>query len=142
MARLHLNEREVRRVPQKAAKKLVTDVVTDVYDAGRLVLTEHYSSGQTLRRYKKKIIVRDGLVFGWVGSSTDAAYWLHEGTKPHRIRLADTPGRKQLHFFWKKKGRWVFFHHVNHPGQKKLGYLTGPLRLAARKHGFRVVITR
>jgi len=42
--------------------------------------------------------------------------WILYGTKPHPIN--PIPPNEWLHFFWEKKGEWVFFKHVNHPGQK------------------------
>lgn len=48
-----------------------------------------------------------------VGSEDPRAYWVHEGTDPHRIPRS---GTKRMRFYWKKAGRRVVFYKVSHPG--------------------------
>lgn len=52
----------------------------------------------------------------WIGSKVEYAYFVHEGTKPHKIRPREAGG--QL-VFRTKGGSGVVLHHareVNHPG--------------------------
>lgn len=96
-------------------------------------------------------------VQGTVGSDLIYARMVHNGVKVHAIFPHGAPHvfrfgsqrRPQLHFFWKKRGRYAFFPHIpggpatmgrSHPGQKGSKYLTNAMRDSARRHGFRVRI--
>jgi len=86
-------------------------------------------------------------VVGRVGANKKYAETVHQGSKAHIIR-----GRgKQLKFRWERgslllqhRGRgkrgarqMFFFTSVRHPGNKRpVRYLTTPLALVARRHGF------
>lgn len=52
------------------------------------------------------------VVYGTVGSESDIAGYLEEGTSPHRI-----PGNPLLAFQW--HGRLTIVHWVDHPGSTK-----------------------
>jgi hypothetical protein len=49
-----------------------------------------------------------------VGASARYAYFVHEGTKPHTIRAKKGKALRFMH-----KGKIVYAHKVNHPGQVK-----------------------
>jgi hypothetical protein len=45
-----------------------------------------------------------------------------------------------LRFFWTRKGRWVRFSGVSHPGMDGTPYLTAPLLFIGVSRGYRVII--
>lgn len=46
-----------------------------------------------------------------VGSTDPRAFWVHEGTDPHRIS-----GQPVLRFYWKRAGKVITVRSVSHPG--------------------------
>lgn len=87
------------------------------------------------------------LITGRVGSFSDHAATVHQGSKPHTIRMKG----KMLKFEWERgrllvqrrsRGRRAqaifFFKKVNHPGNKRpVRYLTTPMHQYGRANGFR-----
>jgi hypothetical protein len=57
-----------------------------------------------------------------VTASAQHAKFVHEGTRPHLIRVR--PGKKTLKFFWLKVGQVVYPVQVRHPGTKPNPFLT------------------
>lgn len=84
------------------------------------------------------------MIIGKVGSLKDYALIVHQGSRPHVIRMKG----KMLKFEWergsllvKKRGRraqaMFFFKKVNHPGNKRpVRYLTTPMHMFGRMNGF------
>jgi hypothetical protein len=56
-----------------------------------------------------------------VSATSNHAKFVHEGTKPHLIRVR--PGKKSLRFFWVRVGRVVYPVSVRHPGTKPNPFL-------------------
>jgi len=50
------------------------------------------------------------------------AKYVHEGTRPHLIRVR--PGKRTLKFFWVRVGAVVYPVSVRHPGTKSNPFLT------------------
>lgn len=141
------------------AKDLVRRVLLETeFEAKLIAASGPYSSG----RLADSIEV-DGPtetltgISGSVGSNLSYAKVAHNGAKIHQIWPKGAPHvyrfgsrrKPQLHFFWRKVGKAVYMPHVpgspgkvgiSHPGMKGLQYLNDPMRRAARRHGFRVII--
>ena len=47
--------------------------------------------------------------------------WIIGGTRPHIIRAKNA---EALHFYWKRKRKWVFAKFVRHPGTKPNDFVT------------------
>lgn len=61
-----------------------------------------------------------------IGSTKDYSWFNEGGTQEHKIPLEPKmPGDFPpfLHFFWEKKGIWVKFRQVTHPGTPALNWL-------------------
>lgn len=56
-----------------------------------------------------------------ISASRPYAKYVHEGTRPHRIRART---KKTLQFFWARAGRVVYPQSVNHPGNAPDRFLT------------------
>lgn len=56
-----------------------------------------------------------------VTASAPHARFVHEGTRPHLIRVR--PGKKSLRFFWLRVGGVVYPVQVRHPGTKANPFL-------------------
>jgi hypothetical protein len=65
--------------------------------------------------------------FVTIGSKLDYAYWVHEGTRPHNIRV----NRDRLMRFT-VRGRVIYATTVNHPGSRPTHYLSRHLRRVIR----------
>lgn len=62
-----------------------------------------------------------------VGSSLPYAYWVHEGTRPHLIRVKRN---RQMRFV--VRGRVIYAEVVNHPGSRADKFLSRHLRTVVR----------
>lgn len=158
MARVVLNQAIIRATSIREAFELVNQVMYEVSFAAHAKLLSGPYTTSTLAASIK----RDGphieaaRITGSVGSDLPYAASVHDGAKVHWIFPKGAEGvirfgsrkRPQLHFFWRKRGKFVFLPHIpgsptkigkSHPGQAGKHYLTEPLRRSARIHGFRVV---
>lgn len=57
-----------------------------------------------------------------ITASSPHAKFVHEGTRPHLIRVR--PGKRTLRFFWLRVGAIVYPVSVKHPGTKANPFLT------------------
>lgn len=158
MARVVLNHAIIRATSIKEAFDLVNQVMYEVSFAAHAQLSSGpYTTGNlaaSIRRDGPHI--GPGRITGSVGSNLPYASAVHDGAKIHWIFPKGARGvvrfgnrkRPQLHFFWRKRGKFVYLPHIpgspskigrSHPGQSGKHYLTEPLRRSARIHGFRVV---
>ena len=64
-----------------------------------------------------------------VGTDAKYALYVHEGTKPHTIKVRRA---KALVFWWPRIGRIVHFESVKHPGTRANPWLTRALERAMR----------
>jgi hypothetical protein len=103
-----------------------------------------FVSGEVRTRVKYAKIVHNG---SGIHGPKHKPYLIFPKGARHYFRFGDRR-RPQLHFFWRKVGKSVFFPHIpggpgsvgrSHPGQKGKHFLTLPMRAAARRHGFRFV---
>lgn len=134
MARLVLNEGEVRRAAEKPAHDLVKQVIGETQRAAQVMIPKR--SGRTARKFQSNVLTVSGRgVFGKLWNTSEVAWWLHEGTPIHPEPIRK-PG--PMTFFWEKVGHQVTFAHVLHPGIKPVRFLTDPLKVIGKRHGFRV----
>ena len=94
--------------------------------AGATSMAGH-RTGQLRRRMYVSQGTRGRYQYVEVGSKARHAYWLHEGTKPHRI----LPENGRLLRF-NVGGRVVYARKVMHPGTRPNPFLTVPMRKAIR----------
>lgn len=158
MARVRINNFEVRTITTLGGKRLCRRVMDEVFDeARRITLKGPYVTGQLANSlYKDGPHVAGKDVFGEVGASADHAVIVHDGAEIHDIfpksarqfyRFFDR-SRPQLKFFWRRIGRVIYLPHIpgapsrigrSHPGQKGKKFLTNPLREAAARHNMRYI---
>lgn len=127
----------MRRAVDKPAKELVGRVLHDTERLAKIMIPK--ATGRTARKFGSAVTVTSGVgVLGQLWNDSVVGWWLHEGTKPHH-EPKTRPG--PMHFFWERKGEWVTFKSVHHPGIKPVRYLTDPLKLVGKRNGFKVTIT-
>ncbi len=145
---------------REAARSLVRQVLYEVEFAAKAMTRGGlYSVGNLADsiRHEGPTFTPIG-VTGRVGSTLKYARAVHDGAKRHAIYPKGYKGgarfggwashqKPQLKFFWRKKGRIVYFPQIpgasatvlkSHPGQKGKQYLTEPLRRSARLHGMHI----
>lgn len=138
MAHVRLNKVEVHLTGTRLTEKVVRDVCRSVELSAKIQLSfGPYTTGNLGRSIHTTIRYRRNTVVGSVGSELDHAEMVHDGVKAHPIY----PNRAEvLKFYWRRVGATVHLPRVSHPGQRGKFYLTTPLRIAAARHGMRVVI--
>lgn len=57
---------------------------------------------------------------GQLVANTPYAEFIENGSRAHEIHARNAP---MLSFFWEKKGQWVEFEWVNHPGTKATKFM-------------------
>lgn len=158
MATVRINRAVIRALSIREAFEQVNQVMYEVeFGAHAMTLAGPYSVGNLAASIKRDgPHIGPGRVTGSVGSNLPYAASVHNGSKVHWIFPKAERGvirfgsrrRPQLKFFWRKKGKVVYFPHIpgsptkigrSHPGQPGKHYLTEPLRRSARLHGFRVI---
>lgn len=140
--------------------KLVRKVMLEVEVAAKVMASEGpYSKGRLAESiHADGPHIRGLIVTATVGSKLDYALAVHNGAKIHPIfpkgmrMYRFGPGsrrRPQLHFFWRRAGKSVFFPQIpggrstigrSHPGQKGKRYLSIPLEAAGLRNRFKVFI--
>lgn len=136
--RVVLNKAEVRRTAMSLGQKSVRQVTHLVNNqAVQNAPGGPYSTGPLKRSIGWQVRFMGTRVEGRSGSKLDYAFYVHEGTPPHRIRARSRPN---LRFYWRKAGRMFTGPYVNHPGQKAQPFLTDALLTVAPRYGYKVVI--
>lgn len=148
MARVVVNRIAAHAWVQSTSERLVQTVTAQVlieskisaasgpYATGRLAATIHAGFRSTRSGHEST-----------VGSNLWYAQLVEKGAQRHIIRARPRGlgggvfrGGYNLHFYWRRVGRYVTFKKVNHPGFRGKEYIEDALRNAARRHGLRVVI--
>lgn len=159
MALVRMHRVVIRANSQQHAVELLRQTMYEVAFAARLrALAGTYSTGTLADSIERDgPIVTGDRILGSIGSSLRYAAAVHDGAKVHAIFPKSARGvwrfgsrkRPQLRFFWRRVGHVVYMPHVpgspakigrSHPGQEGKHYLTEPLRLVARRHGFHVIV--
>lgn len=136
--RVVLNKAEVRRTAMSLGQKSVRQVTRLTHSqAVENAPGGPYSAGVLKRSIGWQVRFMGTRVEGQSGSDLDYAWYVHQGTQPHRIRARTKPN---LRFYWRKAGRTFTGPYVNHPGQKAQPFLTDALLAVAPRHGYKVVI--
>lgn len=164
MARVVLNSAEVIATAQRRALPLVQDTTREVHAAAqRMAPRGNHMKGSGKRQpgqqlqpsINSKIMVGPNRIKGVIGSSKRYAATVHEGSRPHVIRMkgkmlkfrsdrldflvAARAGRRGGN---KRRGGFHYAISVRHPGNKRpVRYLTTPLFLFGRANGFIVSTT-
>lgn len=139
MATLKLNRAQVALQPQQLVLKRVQKYVGEVLVGAKAIAgTGKYAIGGTAARIRAdwRITTYDIRVRIGPKPRHKGDLAAHQGARRHTIRAKR--GRT-LRFFWRKKGRYVYFRSVNHPGMKGKQYLVKPLKQFGRRNGFRVI---
>lgn len=138
MARLQLNQAQVRATPIRQVTPLVRKTTSEINRVGiRNAPGGSYSTGRLKASITWNVKVQGTDVKGTSGSDLDYAIFPERGTKPHRIVPRRAP---HLRFYWRRVGHVVRFNSVNHPGSAAQNYMTRALLTVAPRKGFKVVI--
>lgn len=140
MARVHIDPIRVTKFGNKVTAPLIKTVISETVAlskrwprAGNPAWTD--STGELNRRTTGQTY-NSPSPHGYVRNTLPYAMAVHEGTKP-RIILAKTD--RGMTFFWKRKGRiGLKFKMVYHPATKGSHFLSAPLAIVAKRHGFKV----
>lgn len=156
MARVNIFQAQTNLYSLQVTMPLVRKTVNQIHQGAlRLAPRGSHLSGSGARKaginlqssIEDRIEVRGDIIAGQVGSRTDYAATVHQGSKRHDIPL--NAGGKLLKFEWergnfllKRRGRkskkFFFFLKVSHPGNKRpVRFLTTPMHLFGRANGFR-----
>lgn len=136
--RVRLNHAEVRRTSMLLSQESVRRVTRLVNNqAVQNAPGGPYSVGILKRTIGWSVRFVGTRVEGQSGSDLDYAWYVHQGTQPHRIESRNVPA---LRFYWRKIGRVYIGPHVNHPGQKAQPFLTDALTSVAPRYGYKVII--
>jgi hypothetical protein len=131
--RLDLDRSHVLAVGVSLAAPYVAETTRRVLNRARVGSPVRY--GVLRASHRMTMRARRTFVAGRVEVTAKYAQMVHDGTRPHVIR----PRRKQaLRFLWKKKGRWVVFKKVNHPGTRGRPWLWRALVETAVPRDFKV----
>lgn len=150
MARVNIDHAVSHRVGLAEAERRVREVMRSVELAAKIATsTGEYSYTKRLANsVSSKVWVARTVVHAEVEATAEYALMVHNGTIPHVIRPrarnygGGLYGRGgNLHFYWKKVGRYVSFKKVNHPGTHGKFFLTRPLKVAGARYGFIVETT-
>lgn len=161
MARVNIDQQKKVRTATGLALRHHQQTVGRIYDGARFLVPrgDHKSgsgkrrAGDTLGQSLKTVARhRPLMLVSRVGSTKRYAASEHQGSSAHYIHAK----RKMLKFEWergniavtvrrgRKRGRpgpagnYFFFKLVHHPGNKRpVRYLTTPMHLYGRMHGFR-----
>lgn len=142
MARVHIDPQRVTKLGNKVTTPMVRAVIKETVAlskrwprAGNPAWTDstgelnRHTTGQTYASPSPHGYVRNDLVY---------ALAVHEGT-PARLIFARKP--TGMNFYWKREARrGRGFKVVHHPATKGSYFLTEPLAIVAKKHGFKVSI--
>ena len=160
MATVRIFRLELGKVNRAAALRLMKIVMTETeLEAKRIASRGPYATGRLAAS-----IESDGphalgpTLRGSITAHAPYAKIVHDGAKIHPIfpkgmhAYRFGPGsrrRPQLKFYWRRAGRTVWLPQIpgsrstvgrSHPGQEGKNFLTDPLRSAARRHRFKVII--
>lgn len=116
----------VRQAANAIVKQAKSNAPGGPYSRGNLKRSIHRSLGPVNRDQ----------VTNYVGSDLVYAFSVHEGQPARRIVARNAP---MLRFFWRRVGRNVAFHSVNHPGTTGQPYLTSAMRQVAPRFGFATI---
>lgn len=89
---------------------------------------------RSLKRTGARVLINS--VKGSVGSRLPYADSVHRGSAPHVI---EARSKKNLRFFWERRGTTFYGPRVNHPGVVKAStteYLYLPLVIVGSRHNF------
>lgn len=162
MARIVLNRSEVTATAQRKGLAMVQLTTRQIHAAARRMAPRgDHMKGSGKRQpgeplapsIRAEIRVRVNRVSGFVGSDNEYAATVHEGSKPHVIRMkskmlkfrsdrldflqAARAGRRGGN---KRRGGFHYAVRVHHPGNRRpVRYLTTPLTLYGRQNGFVVI---
>lgn len=155
--RVVLSEASINAIGKQDAGKLVIKATLRVLNRAKILAP--VDTGNLRASLTQEIKTRKKVVIGRVGTNVNYAWFVHEGTKPHKIKAKDAGA---LRFYWPKVGavtvvpkktkvgRWsgylgkdkkIFLigkGYVDHPGTKGRPFLRTALREQARKSGFTV----
>lgn len=156
MARVDIDQIAKVRTANSLALRHHQRVVNHIYDGARFMVPRgsHLSGsgkrrpGQTLGQSIKTVAQhRPLMLVTKIGSDKEYAASEHQGSSPHYINAKN----KMLKFEWERgsllvkarsRGRrrqiFFYFKRVHHPGNKRpVRYLTTPMHMYGRMHGFR-----
>jgi len=162
MARIVLNRPEVTAAAQRKGLALVQLTTRQVHAAARRMAPrgDHMKGSgkpqpgeRLVPSIEAAVTVGVDHVSGFVGSRREYAATVHEGSKPHVIRMkgkmlkfrsdrldflqAARAGRRGGN---KRRGGFHYAVRVRHPGNKRpVRYLTTPLTLYGQRNGFVVI---
>lgn len=135
--RVKLNKSEVRALARAEATKMIVDDIKVIRRLARAAARGSHpmttDSTGFLSRNIESLVDRKlfGGIRGTVGVNRQVTYQMpaHDGAKPHRIaaKRVNRMGRKELRFYWRRKGQIFEGPRVNHPGMEGKRYLTRPL---------------
>ena len=139
MARVNINQAQVFITANRFTQKHVREGIRNIERRARLrASVGEYTTGRMASSITSRVWTTGWHVQGRVGSDLPYAKFSDTGTTPHDITPRG-PGYP-LRFYWRKVGAVVRFYKVSHPGQRSKGWLTDPLLIEARRHGWRVII--
>lgn len=160
MARVNIDQAQKLRIAHNLASRLHRRTVDNIFNGAKhLAPRGSHLSGSGKRRPGRPLVQslktvdrsKPLVLSTLVGSENRYAASEHQGSKPHFIKMR---GGKMLKFEWERgnfllqrrgKGRRTFFYfkQVHHPGNKRpVRYLTTPMHLYGRLHGYRTASTR
>jgi HK97 gp10 family phage protein len=155
--RVVLSEASINAIGKQDAGKLVIKATLRVLNRAKILAP--VDTGNLRASLTQEIKTRKKVVIGRVGTNVNYAWFVHEGTKPHKIKARDAGA---LRFFWPKVGavtvvpkrtaaigkRYTGYigkdkktfligkGYVDHPGTKGRPFLRTALREQAKKSGF------
>lgn len=144
MTTVHLNLVAIDRLRRKVAAPPVKQILTETQAlAKRWPGTGHRAwttSHGNLSRSIEKSFTGGANPSGRVGSRLRYAAAVHNGTK---ARIIYARKGRYMKFRWKRKGNiLVWREYVKHPAVRGSHYLTNPLAVVAKRHGFAVRVSR
>lgn len=160
MTRVNIDQQQKVRTASSLALRHHQRVVGRIYDGARFMAPRgshksgsgKRSPGKTLTQSLKTVAQHTPVMLVTkIGSDKRYAATVHQGSAPHFIRMRSG---KMLKFEWERgnlllrargRGRRTFFYFksVFHPGNKRpVRYLTTPMHLYGRLHGYRTSSAR
>jgi hypothetical protein len=137
MARVRINQVELRRVGINAVRKVIDDTARTLeFNAKRAARVGPYATGTLSASITTENHENGSKVEARVGSYLNYAASVNNGAAAHII--APVNGTR-LSFYWRKVGHRVNLPIVHHPGQRGSFYLTDALQFAGIRNGMRVV---